>query len=113
SSLSIDLFGLSGGDAPYQLPPERLPTVLFFWGPFRILPVAMTSLSIEETEYDQLLNPLRAQVSVSLQVLTPSQLSGDDLARGAYDYSQGVKEVMAALNLANAAGLGVSLPLPI
>jgi hypothetical protein len=112
-SLSIDLFNLGGTSAPFQLPPNKLPTVLFFWGPFRILPVTVTNLNITETEYDMLLNPVRAEVSINLTVLTPSQIADDDLASGAYKYSQGVKEVMAALNLANAAGLGVSLPLPL
>ena len=108
-SLSIDLFNLGGGDKPYQIPPNKLPTVLFFWGPYRIFPVNITSLSITETEYDPLLNPIRAEVSVNLQVLTTSQLDPNaTIARGAYQYSQGVKEVMAALNLANAVQLGVS-----
>ena len=107
-SLAIDLFKLAGGNQPYQHPPQRLPTVLFFWGPFRIWPVTVNSLSVSETEYDQLLNPIRAEVSVSLQVLTPFNLRGQELAQGAYLYSQGVKEVMAALNLANTAAMGIS-----
>jgi hypothetical protein len=107
-SLTIELFKLSGGASPHQHPPQRLPTVLFFWGPFRIWPVTVNSLSVSETEYDQLLNPIRAEVSVSLQVLTPFNLEGQALAEGAYKYSQGVKEVMAALNLANSAAMGVS-----
>ncbi len=108
-SLTLDLFNLSGDKKPHQHPPERLPTVLFVWGPFRILPVNITSLSIVETQYDMLLNPIRAEVTVNVQVLTPSQLDKDaEFARGAYAYSQGVKEVMAALNLANAAQIGVS-----
>lgn len=112
SSLSIDLFNLGGGAKPHQHPPDKLPTVLFFWGAFRILPVSITSLSITETEYNTLLTPIRAEVSVNLQVLTPSQLDKDaTFAQGAYKYSQGVKEVMAALNLANAADFGVSASL--
>jgi len=111
-SLSLDLFNLSGGAKPHQHPPERLPTVLFVWGPFRIFPVNITSLSIVETQYDRLLNPVRAEVTVNVQVLTPSQLAKDaTFARGAYSYSQGVKEVMAALNLANAVEIGVSASL--
>jgi Contractile injection system tube protein len=109
SALSIDLVSLiRRKKKPHQHPPEKLSTVLFFWGPFRILPVSVKSLSIIETEYDPLLNPVRAEVSVSLDVLTPRQLDKATLAVGAYKYSQGVKEVMAALNLANAAQLGVS-----
>ena len=108
-SLSIDLFNLGGGKKPHQHPPAKLPAVLFFWGPFRILPVTLTSLSITETEYSPQLIPIRAEVSVNVQVLTPSQLAKDATSeRGAYKYSQGVKEVMAALNLANAAEFGVS-----
>src|SRR5262249_51838594 len=112
-SLSIDLFNLGGGKKPHQHPPNELPTILFFWGPFRIFPVRITTLSITETEYDQLLNPVRAEVSVNLQVLTPSQIKGSSIAQGAYKYSQGVKEVMAALNLANALPMGVSSSLSI
>src|SRR5215217_790894 len=108
-SLMIDLFKLSGDKKPHQHPPERLPTILFFWGPFRIMPIAINSLSINETEYDQLLNPIRAEVTVSLRVLTPGQLAKDaTFAQGAYKYSQGVKEVMEALNLANTAAMGIS-----
>jgi hypothetical protein len=96
----IDLFG--GGPAPYQNPPQRLPTVLFFWGPYRILPVLVSSLSVTETEYDQVLNPVRAEVSVSLEVMTPTRLEKNaTFARGAYAYSQGVKAAMAGLNLIN------------
>src|SRR5262249_3309640 len=103
---------LGGDQKPHQHPPERLPVVIFIWGPFRVLPVNIVSLSINETAYDPLLNPIRAEVSVNLQVLTPSQLAKDaTFARGAYKYSQGVKEVMAALNLANAVEIGVSASL--
>jgi hypothetical protein len=111
SALKPDLSALLGGgqSSSYKLTPVKLSTILFFWGPFRIFPVTVDSLGISETEYDELLNPIRAEVSVSLQVLTPSQLDpGAVLASGAYNYSQGVKQVMAALNLANAAALGLS-----
>jgi hypothetical protein len=108
SALAIDLFHLGGGGKPHRHPPDRLPTVLFFWGPYRILPVAVTNLSITETEYDVKLTPIRAEVSVNLQVLTPDQLTDQKLAKGAYAYSQGVKEVMAALYLANGAVSGAS-----
>lgn len=104
----VDLTALSGQKGAHQHSPEKLPTVLFFWGPFRILPVTVNSLSISETEYDQLLNPIRAEVSVSLQVLTDAQVAKEGvISKGAYKYSQGVKEVMAALNIANTAVMGI------
>jgi hypothetical protein len=93
--------------AAYTYPPESLPVVLFFWGPFRILPVNVTSLSINEMEYDPLLNPTRAEVTVNLQVVSPPALgrTHDKLMQGAYQYTQTVKEVMSAINLANSAEL--------
>jgi hypothetical protein len=110
SRMTINLSALAGSKpGPYTNPPTKLPTVLFFWGPFRIWPVTVNSLSVSETQYDQLLNPIRAEINVSLQVLTPSQIAKDaTLANGAYQYSLGVKQVMATLNLANMAQLGYS-----
>src|SRR5215475_825528 len=110
SAMTIDLASLAGSSSTkYVSPPVRLPTVLFFWGPFRIWPVTVSSLSVTETAYNTVLCPIRAEVSVSLDVLTTNQLDrSSTLARGAYKYSLGVKKVMAALNLANAAQLGLS-----
>ncbi len=93
----------------YRYRPAKLPTVLFFWGAFRIVPVVFTSMAIQEVQYNTVLNPIRAEVSVDLTILTPSQIASDStLPRLAYNYTLGVKEAMAAANLANAAGLGVS-----
>jgi hypothetical protein len=115
SSLTIDLPGLAKIKKVFVNPPVKLNNILFFWGPFRILPVVVTQMSISETEYDQLLNPVRAEVSVTLDVLTKSMIDPHALlARGAYAYTRGVKEVMAALNIANTAQLvggAFSLPL--
>jgi hypothetical protein len=113
SALQANLAALASltgsSSAKYVFTPLKLPTVLFFWGPLRIWPVTVNSLSVTETEYNTLLTPIRAEISVSLQVLTPNQIDPKaTLARGAYQYSLGVKQVMAALNLANAAQLGLS-----
>lgn len=102
------LIGSKKRKKPHQHPPAKLSTVFFFWGPFRILPVTVNSLNITETEYDPRLNPVRAEVAVELEVLTPFMLGDARVAIGAYRYTQGVKHVMAALNLANAAQLGFS-----
>lgn len=106
-ALSLNLLG-SGATAAHRHPPDELPVVLFVWGPLRVLPVKVTSLSISETQFDTRLNPIRAEVTVNLTVLTPDDMTDDSIGRGAYAYSRGVKEVMAALNLANAAEIGVS-----
>lgn len=115
AALPINLAQLAGSNSTaYVNPPTRLPTVLFVWGPSRIWPVTINNLSIDETEYDTQLNPVRAEVTVGLQVLTPSQMEASaTLAQGAYKYSLGVKQVMAALNLANAAQLGLNGAFPL
>jgi hypothetical protein len=107
-SASLSIGGAAGGeDRP--VPASQIPTVLFVWGPGRILPVKITSLNITETLYDPvLLNPTHAEASVGLQVLTPRELQYvegplADVARVAYVYSAGLREALAIANLANAA----------
>ena len=110
---SSQLLSIPNSGSAYANPPSQLPVVLFFWGPFRILPVNITSMSINETEYDPQLNPTRAEVTVNLQVVSPPALEriteDRQLMQGAYQYTQNVKEVMAALNLANSAALAGSM----
>ena len=55
------------------IPPEA-PLVLFVWGPERVVPVRVSEFSITEQAFDPQLNPMRAQVSLVLRVL-----SSDDL----------------------------------
>jgi hypothetical protein len=102
------LGGRMTGGVRRKVPPSQLPTVLLVWGPGRILPVKLTSLTITETLYDsRLLNPIHAEAQVGLQVLTPEELkflSGPlaELANVAYTYSQGLRQTLAATNVANA-----------
>lgn len=87
------------GAAPKEArnPPDKLPVVLFVWGLNRVLPVKISSLSINEMQYDTMLNPVRAEVSVSMEVITPPNLDG--FAEKAYSYTLNVKKIMAAANL--------------
>jgi hypothetical protein len=103
--------GLSGGDdAPAQpIPREKYPRILFIWGLTRVLPVTIDSMTIAELEYDALLNPLRAEVDISLSVIALDQCSDDALAKGALDYTTIAKEAQAIANLANTAEQVVDL----
>lgn len=86
-----------------NLAAEDVPLVLFVWGPSRVLPVRLTRFSVAEQAFDQLLNPIHAKVSLSMQVLTYLELERGSLAHGAYLVSQVQKEAMARLNLFNSA----------
>lgn len=56
------------------LTPARAPMVLLVWGPLRVVPVRVTTLSVNEQAFDQLLNPIRAQVTMGLRALTIPEL---------------------------------------
>ena len=79
--------------------PAESPMTLFVWGPQRVLPVRITSLSITEEAHDQLLNPIRAKVELSLTVLSYHDLPLLSAGRVLFLAHHIVKEVMAATNL--------------
>ncbi len=86
-----------------QTNPPDLPLVLFVWGPSRVLPVRLTRFTVTEQEFDQLLNPIRAKVELSLKVMTYIELEQASIGRSAYMVSQVQKEMLARLNLLNSA----------
>jgi hypothetical protein len=97
-----DALGLGGKKGGRQLiPRENYPRTLFVWGPFRVLPVIIESMSITEQQYDFLLNPVRAEVSIGLAVNEIDVCSDDIVAKGALKYSTAAKEAQAIANLAN------------
>lgn len=105
-----DAIGLGGDDAETQpIPRESYPRILFIWGLTRILPVTIDSMSITEQQYDFLLNPVRAEVSLGLSVNSTNTCSTDKVAKGAMEYSNLAKEAQAILNLANTVELAAEL----
>jgi hypothetical protein len=68
------------------------PLILFIWGLQRILPVNINSLSVTETEFDRMLNPIRATVGVNLTVI--------EGANPLFKFSKTAKEAMSVVNLA-------------
>ncbi|MBS1912268.1 MAG: hypothetical protein JST22_09810 [Bacteroidetes bacterium] len=101
-----------GGSTPpprQQIPRENYPRILFIWGPFRVLPVVIESMSIVEQQYDFLLNPVQAEVSIGLAVNEIDNCSDDKVARGALNYSNIAKEGQAILNLANTVSQAIDL----
>lgn len=106
-----DALGIGGdkSDATQPIPREKYPQILFIWGLTRILPVVIESLSITEQQYDSLLNPVQAEVSIGLAVSPPGSCSTDVVGKGAMEYSGLAKEAMAIVNLANTIPLAVDL----
>jgi hypothetical protein len=92
------------------IPAQTLPMTLFIWGPGRIVPVRMTSMTTTEKLYDNiLLNPVHAEVAVGCRVLTTQELGFitgtlGTIASTAATYTQTLREALAILNLANGVG---------
>jgi hypothetical protein len=102
--------GLGGGGAPTQpIPREKYPRILFIWGLTRVLPVVLESMTITELQYDVLLNPIQADVSIGMAVSSIGKCSDDAVAQGAFAYSTAAKEAQAAANLANTVSLAADL----
>jgi hypothetical protein len=115
-SLSISIGASLGGDAAAQVggsvaaqsepvPKAKAPTVLFVWGPGRIVPVRLNSFSVEEQLTNPMLYPLRAKVSLGMQVLTERDFPNPDtiekLAVACYNFTMTQKRVLALANVAN------------
>ena len=77
---------------------EQAPLAMLIWGPRRILPVQVQSLSIKEEAFDQQLNPIRARVDMSVRVMTYRDLDITNPGYWAYLAAFTQKEAMSALN---------------
>jgi len=75
----------------------QAPLTVFAWGPARIVPVTIKSMSITEEMHDVSLNPIRAKVNLSLRVLTYSDLPVTNPGYGLFLAHQVVKETFATL----------------
>ncbi|MGH1491152.1 MAG: hypothetical protein ACRBK7_17455 [Acidimicrobiales bacterium] len=91
--------GLLGGGGA-NIPASRVPLVIMSWGLTRIAPVVFDSLTITETGFDGLLNPIHAKAEVGLTILRPSDVEGEDLfTRAAATYYQAAREVQSVLSI--------------
>lgn len=104
---AIDAVGArlgGGGNVTQPIPREAYPRLIFIWGLTRVLPVMVTAMSIKETHFDFLLNPVEAEVELGLTVIRPDPCAKDLIAEGASIYTATAKEALAVANLANVAG---------
>jgi hypothetical protein len=85
---------------------STVPVLLFVWGPGRILPVRVTSFSVEETLFSPSLHPIQATVTLGLEVLTPDVFKCQhditaDIAVAAYNFTKLQEDTLAAAHIAN------------
>ena len=93
------------GNANQQAVRPTVPVVLFVWGPGRIVPVRVTSFSVEETLFSPALYPIQATVTLGLEVRTPDVFSQEDvtanLAVAAYNFTRLQEDTLAIAHIAN------------
>lgn len=94
------LVGRALGGGGTNIPASRVPLAIFAWGPTRIAPVKLDSLTITETGFDELLNPIHASAQVGFTVLRPDDVSDEDaFTQAAATYYQAAREVKAVVAL--------------
>ncbi len=87
-----------------EILPTSGPFTVFIWGKQRILPVKLRGFTISEEAHDPQLNPIRAKVSLDLQVLSYSDLPMTHPGYAMFLAHQVVKETMALVGQANSLG---------
>lgn len=95
-----------------EVVPGQGPFTLFIWGAKRVVPVKLTEFNITEEEYDTNLNPIRANVSLTMKVLTYNDFEMIHPGFGIFLAHQVVKETMAlvgSVNSLESIGKGVKI----
>jgi hypothetical protein len=94
----------------FEIVPRRdVPIVLFFWGASRLVPVRVTTFSVEEQAFSPILAPIRAKVNLGMRVLDEDDLVNLEgqqrssgavkVAKAAYAASRVQKEALATVNV--------------
>ncbi len=117
-SISSSGIGLSSVSTEFvKAERKQVPIVLFFFGPGRILPVRITTFSVDEQAYNPLLYPIRAKVTLGMKVLLPEALTDDKtftykLAKACYKFTMVQKETLALARTAENAVQAIMSLLP-
>jgi len=84
----------------------KVPITFLIYGPGLVVPVRITSFSVDEVMHTSLLYPQAATVTLALTVVTPDQFKCTkvkfaDLAIAAYNFTQLQEDALAVANIAN------------
>lgn len=70
-------------------------TVLFVWGRKRVYPVRITGMTVNETDHNAELNPVRAEIDVALEVLGEADAKQHVAVRSALDFTASNRKQLA------------------
>jgi hypothetical protein len=74
TSASLQANNEMAASGTLEIAPIEAPLSLLIWSKNRIVPVRVTDFSVTEEAFDPLLNPIRAKVSLGMQVLSIDDL---------------------------------------
>jgi hypothetical protein len=93
-----------------EVVPPDAPVTIFVWGTRRVLPVQMAAYNVVETLHDPSLNPVDAEVTMDLKVLTYQDFTPTQAGFYIYLANLAQREVMSALGgVASASSLLASI----
>lgn len=110
----VGAIGALAGDAGAQAQRPSVPVTLLVLGTSAILPVRITTLSIDITEFTPNLYPLIAKATIELRVLTPDvfkcrSTTATDVAIAAYNLTRAQDDLLAIANIANVGTAAASM----
>jgi hypothetical protein len=91
-----------------EIVPTIGPFTVFMWGSRRVVPVRLTDFRITEEAYDVNLNPIRAKVSLGMQVMTYDDFDVSHPGYSMFMAYQVIKETMAAIGSLNSLSAATS-----
>lgn len=98
----------SDGTEPVHARPRR-PTVLFIWSRKRVYPVRIAGMTITESVFNAELNPVRAEIDVSLEVLGNEDASDNAAVSSGLTFTDGKRRELARMFLDNTADQSTSI----
>jgi hypothetical protein len=91
-----------------EVAPVQAPLTLLVWGPKRIIPVLLTSLTLTEEAFGPQLQPIRAKVALELKTLTSSDFPAGSPGEARYLAYRAYSESWAAqVTTTNVGPLGI------
>jgi len=100
SVLDLGKYELNVTTGKMQAIPPPAPRIIFVWGPGRILPVFVESLTIKEKMFNSLLTPMMAEADLTLEVCPFDEAGDTDLTL--LTVNLGVVQALSVLNTAEA-----------
>ena len=92
-----------------EIGPTLAPPTFFVWGPRRVLPVRVESVSVDEQLFDPHLNPIRATLTLQLRVLSFADLDTTSPGYAVYRAYQTTLEGLASSGSSQTATLATNV----